>query len=70
MTSAGFWNDPEPSFVVDGVNDATVRRLRELEESYAEAVNEAVAEGRDDRIRDLVDAYPDAAVAVLTDDAA
>lgn len=52
------------------MNDATVRRLRELEESYAEAVNEAVAEGRDDRVRDLADAYPDAAVAVLTDDAA
>lgn len=52
------------------MNDATVRRLRELEESYAEAVNEAVAEDRDDRIRDLVDSYPDAALAVLTDDAA
>jgi hypothetical protein len=52
------------------VNDVTVRRLRELEESYVEAVNEAVAEGRDDRIRDLVAAYPDAAAAVLAGDAA
>ena len=52
------------------MNDATLRRLRELEESYAEAVNEAVAENRDDLLRDLVDAYPDAALAVLADDAA
>ena len=56
------------------MNDATLRRLRELEESYAEAVDQAVDqavdEDRDDRIRDLVDTHPDAALAVLADDAA
>jgi hypothetical protein len=46
--------------------DSTVRRLQELEATYVEAVNEAVAEDRDDRIGQLVADYPDAAARVIT----
>ncbi len=49
------------------MNDATVRRLRELELSYGEAGEPAVADDGDDAGRDA--AAPDAA-AVLSDDAA
>lgn len=52
------------------MNDRTVSRLRELEAAYAEAVNEAVAEGRDDLIRELVAEYPDAAAQVIVAEAA
>jgi hypothetical protein len=49
------------------MTDATVRRLRELEEEYTAAVNAAVEEGREDLVRALADEYPDAAAKVLID---
>jgi len=52
------------------MNDATVRRLNALDEQYTAAVNEAVAEDRDDLVRDLVAKYPDAAAQVMADEAA
>ncbi len=41
--------------------------LRALQDHYTEAVNAAVAEGRDDIVADLVADYPDAALRVLGD---
>jgi hypothetical protein len=52
------------------MNDRTVSRLQELEVSYTVAVNEAVAEDRDDLVRELVAAYPDAIAEALAKDAA
>ena len=49
------------------MTDTTVRRLQELEAAYTVAVNEAVAEDRDDRIRALVAEYPDAAARVMAE---
>ncbi len=49
------------------MTDTTVRRLQELEQAYTVAVNEAVAEDRDDLVRELVAEYPDAAVRVMTE---
>jgi hypothetical protein len=48
------------------VKDDTVRRLLALDDEYITAVNEAVAEDRDDLVRELVDSYPDAASRVIT----
>jgi len=48
------------------MTDNTGRRLQELEASIV-AVNEAVAEDRDDLVRELVAEYPDAAAAILRD---
>lgn len=42
-------------------------RLRELQDHYTEAVNAAVAEGREDVVAGLVADYPDAAVRLLGD---
>jgi hypothetical protein len=39
--------------------------LRHLHEQYIDAVNCAVAEGRDDLVRALVAAYPDDAAALM-----
>ena len=39
--------------------------LRELHEQYIDAVNRAVAEGRDDLVAALVADYPDAAAALM-----
>ena len=39
--------------------------LRDLHEQYIDAVNRAVAEGRDDLVAALVAAYPDDAVALM-----
>jgi hypothetical protein len=47
------------------VNDATVRRLLELDQEYTAAVNSAIAEDRDDLIDVLVDEYPDAAARII-----
>ncbi|MDN5934088.1 MAG: hypothetical protein L0I24_23955 [Pseudonocardia sp.] len=47
------------------MTDRTVRLLQELEASYVTAVNEAVAEDRDDLVGELVAEYPDAAARVL-----
>ena len=47
------------------MNNETVARLQALEELYTTRVNEAVAEDRDDLIRQLVAEYPDAVAAVL-----
>ncbi|GAA3243773.1 hypothetical protein GCM10017691_49010 [Pseudonocardia petroleophila] len=52
------------------MNDRTVARLQELEVSYTVAVNEAVAEDRDDLVRELVAEYPNAIAEALTRDAA
>ncbi|MEJ3657060.1 hypothetical protein WEH80_29265 [Actinomycetes bacterium KLBMP 9759] len=52
------------------MNDATVRRLQALEARYTAAVNEAVAEDRDDLVLELVAEYPDAALAAMREDAA
>ncbi len=52
------------------MNDATVRRLNALDEQYTAAVNEAIAEDRDDLVRQLVAEYPDAAAEIITSEAA
>ncbi len=52
------------------MNDATVRRLLELDQEYTAAVNCAIAEDRDDLVDVLVDEYPDAAAQIMTEDAA
>lgn len=52
------------------MNDATVRRLNALDEQYTAAVNEAIAEDRDDLIRQLVSEYPDAAAEIMANEAA
>jgi hypothetical protein len=52
------------------MNDRTVSRLQELEVSYTVAVNEAVAEDRDDLVRELVAEYPNAIAVALSQDAA
>ncbi|MBW0094183.1 hypothetical protein I4I73_31835 [Pseudonocardia sp. KRD-184] len=52
------------------MNDRTVSRLQALEASYTVAVNEAVAEDRDDLVADLVAEYPDAIAKVMSQDAA
>lgn len=52
------------------MNDRTVSRLQELEATYTVAVNEAVAEDRDDLVRELVAAYPNAIAAALAQDTA
>jgi hypothetical protein len=49
------------------MNDTTVRRLRELGDEYTALVNAAVAEDRDDLVRELVEQYPDAVAAVLAE---
>lgn len=43
--------------------------LRTLQDQYIEAVNAAVAEGRDDLVSELVADYPDAALRLLVDPA-
>jgi hypothetical protein len=40
--------------------------LRALHEQYIDAVNRAVAEGRDDLVAALVADYPDAAMALMS----
>ena len=52
------------------MKDVTVRRLQALEEEYPVTGNAAVGENRDDLIDELVDQYPDAAIAILRGDAA
>jgi hypothetical protein len=49
------------------MTDTTVRRLRELSDEYTALVNSAVAEDRDDLVRELADQYPDAIAAVLAE---
>jgi hypothetical protein len=45
-------------------------RLVALHDEYVEAVNAAVAEGRDDLVDHLAQEYPDAALRILTSEAA
>jgi hypothetical protein len=52
------------------MNDATVRRLQALDEEYTFAVNSAIAEDREDLVKQLVSEYPDAALEIMRDDAA
>lgn len=52
------------------MNDSTVRRLNALDDQYTAAVNEAIAEDRDDLIDQLVAEYPDAAAEIMADEAA
>ena len=55
------------SGVCTGVNNEITARLQALDELYTTRVNEAVAEDRDDLIRQLVAEYPDAVAAVLAE---
>jgi hypothetical protein len=48
--------------------DLTREALRKLHDEYVEAVNMAVAEGRDDLVEELVAAYPDAALRLVADE--
>lgn len=52
------------------MNDATVRRLNALDDEYTAAVNEAIAEDRDDLVQQLVSEYPDAAAEIMRSEAA
>lgn len=52
------------------MTDRTVARLQELEAAYTVAVNEAVAEDRDDLVAGLVAEYPDAAARIMAGDPA
>lgn len=52
------------------MTDATVRRLHALEDEYTAAVNSAIAEDRDDLVRELVAEFPDAALEIMGDEAA
>lgn len=52
------------------MNDSTVRRLNALDDQYTAAVNEAIAEDRDDLVQLLVAEYPDAAAEIMTGEAA
>jgi hypothetical protein len=60
----------DPRLEEPPMNDRTVSRLQALEASYTVAVNEAVAEDRDDLVADLVAEYPDAIAKVMSQDAA
>jgi hypothetical protein len=42
------------------------RQLRDLHDAYVDKVNRLVAEGREDLIQELVDAYSDEALAAMT----
>jgi len=44
---------------------AMVDRLRALHEHYVDAINRAVADGRDDLVAELAADYPDEALAVM-----
>jgi hypothetical protein len=46
------------------------RHLRDLHDAYVDKVNRLVAEGREDLIQELVDAYSDEALAAMTGSAA
>ncbi|GAA1304086.1 hypothetical protein ACQPZA_29940 [Pseudonocardia xinjiangensis] len=52
------------------MKDDTVRRLNALDDEYTAAVNAAVAENRDDLIHQLVEEYPDAALEIMSNEAA
>ena len=43
-------------------------RLSALHDEYVWAVNDAVGHGQDDAVAELVDDYPDAALAVLAEE--
>ena len=42
------------------------RHLRDLHDAYVDKVNRLVAEGREDLIQELVDAYSEEALAAMT----
>lgn len=46
--------------------DELTDRLRALHDEYAEQVNLAIAEGRDDLVREYADQYADEALALMT----
>lgn len=52
------------------MKDDTVRRLNALDNEYTEAVNAAIAEDREDLVQQLVSEYPDAALEIMSDEAA
>jgi hypothetical protein len=52
------------------MNDATVRRLQQLDAEYTAAVNAAIEEDRDDLVQRLVNEYPDAASEIMHSEAA
>jgi hypothetical protein len=46
--------------------DELARYLRALHDDYVDKVNRAVADNREDLIKDLTDAYADEALAAMT----
>lgn len=52
------------------MSNATVNRLRALDEQYTAAVNQAIAEDRNDLVRQLVAEYPDAAAEIMESETA
>ena len=46
----------------------TREALQKLHDEYVEAVNIAVAEGRDDLVEELVASYPEAALRLMADE--
>jgi len=58
--------DPSMSTSYPYPGTTLIDSLRELNDIYADAVNRAVAEDRDDLVSDLVDEYGDEALALMS----
>jgi hypothetical protein len=64
LTSCGGWI-ARTELPVSTPEDLS-RHLRDLHDAYVDKVNRLVAEGREDLIQELVDAYSDEALAAMS----